>query len=165
MPATQARDYYSILGVSETASDDEIKKAYRKLAKQHHPDANPDDAQATDRFKEISEAYHTLADPKRRREYDQMRRFGGGFGGRPGAGPGGGPGGFAFEMDLEGLGGLGELFSSIFDFGRGRTTARRGPARGRDLEVAAEVPFRTAARGGELTLSIPLRSDERGGGG
>lgn len=163
MPAAQAGDYYQILGVSETASGDEIKKAYRKLAKQYHPDANPDDPKAADRFKEMSEAYHTLADPKRRQQYDQMRRFGGAFGGaHAGAGPGAGPGGFAFEMDVEDLGGLGDLFSSMFDFGRGRrTAARRGPVRGRDLEVVAEVPFRTAARGGELTLSLPLRDGDQ----
>ncbi len=157
MPATRAKDYYAILGVSEKASDSEIKKAYRKLAKRYHPDANPDDPAAAEKFKEINEAHHTLSDPKRRGQYDQLRKFGGfgGFGPEgpwARAGPGGAPG---FEFDLSDFG-LGDLFSSIFDFGRGRR-ARAGPLRGRDVEYVAEIAFRTAARGGRITITVPLR--------
>src|SRR4051794_27466498 len=102
MAAAQTKDFYKILGVAENASADEIKKAYRKLAKQFHPDANPDNPGAAERFKEISEAYSVLSDDSKRKQYDQMRKFGGlgAFGGggfrpgtqRPGAGPAGAPG-------------------------------------------------------------------------
>src|ERR671929_1527062 len=131
----QNKDFYAVLGVSASASQDEIKKQYRKLAARYHPDKNPNDAKAADRFKEISEAYQVLGDADRRKQYDQMRQlgafggFGGGFGGRGGARPGAGttggfPGGgtFRFEdFDIGGLGGLGDIFSSMFGGGtRGR---------------------------------------------
>src|SRR5688572_13213378 len=129
--ATSTKDFYQVLGVSEKAPADEIKKAYRKLAKQHHPDANPNNPQAADRFKEIGEAYAVLSDAEKRKQYDQMRRLGafGGFGrGGPGGGmrrePGAPPGGasaggsFSFEDLGDFGGGLGDLFSSIFDRGR-----------------------------------------------
>src|SRR5918911_1307681 len=110
----QTKDYYQVLGVSATATQDEIKKQYRKLAAKYHPDKNPNDAKAADRFKEISEAYQVVGDAEKRKQYDQMRSLGafggfGGFGGggarRPGAGagaPGAGPdmGGFRVE-DLD----------------------------------------------------------------
>src|SRR3989454_6672456 len=118
------RDYYQILGVSETATTDEIKKAFRRLAKQYHPDRNPNNPQAADRFKEINEAHDVLSDAEKRKKYDQLRRYGafagpGGFGG---GGGGGGPtrrrgrgapadsGGFCISRP----GGLGDIFSSIF---------------------------------------------------
>src|ERR671919_1300132 len=93
------QDYYQVLGVPETASTDEIKKAFRRLAKQHHPDRNPNNAQAAERFKEINEAHDVLSDPDKRKKYDQLRRYGafagfgrgtggGAPGGRGGAGPG-----------------------------------------------------------------------------
>ncbi|HZD04966.1 MAG TPA: DnaJ domain-containing protein, partial [Longimicrobiales bacterium] len=84
--AAQKRDFYEVLGVSEKASQDEIKKAYRKLAKKYHPDANPDDPQASERFKEVGEAYSVLSDEPKRKQYDRMRRLGafGLGGGRPG---------------------------------------------------------------------------------
>src|SRR5215207_6912158 len=105
------KDFYAVLGISSSASQDEIKKQYRRLAAKHHPDKNPNDAKAAERFKEISEAYHVLGDAEKRKQYDDMRRLGalggmGGFGGRPGGqrpgsgppgGPGGYPGGFRFE--------------------------------------------------------------------
>src|SRR5918911_5428955 len=125
----QNKDFYAVLGVSASASQDEIKKQYRKLAARYHPDKNPNDAKAADRFKEISEAYQVIGDAEKRKQYDQMRQLGafggfGGFGGarggaRPGA-PGGFPSGaqggtYRFEdFDIGGLGGLGDLFSSMF---------------------------------------------------
>jgi molecular chaperone DnaJ len=164
---TPTKDLYKLLGVAENASADEIKKAYRKLAKKYHPDANPNDASAADRFKEISEAYSVLSDADKRKQYDQMRKYGafGGFG-APGSGRGpagarppggtGATGGFTFE-DLSG-GGIGDIFSSIFDFGkrRGATGRQQGPQRGQTIEYAVEVPFTLAARGGKLTITIPV---------
>src|ERR671922_2796160 len=87
------RDYYKVLGVPDTASDKEIRRAYRKLAKQHHPDANPG---SEDRFKEISAAYDVLSDPDKRKEYDEVRRLGPPRGGFQAGGPGPGAGGFSF---------------------------------------------------------------------
>ncbi len=162
--ATGTKDFYKILSVAENASADEIKKAYRKLAKKYHPDANPNDTAAADRFKEISEAYSILSDDTKRKQYDQMRKYGGGggFGGfRPGAGgaPGAGMGSEINMEDLGGLGGLGDLFGSIFDFGRrkGPGGARAsGPARGQNVEYAVDVSFETAARGGKITVTVPM---------
>lgn len=162
---TSTKDFYEILGVAESASQDEIKKAYRKLAKEHHPDANRDDPQAAERFKEIGEAYSVLSNPEKRKQYDRMRKFGGlgGFGQRrgpntrPGAGEGpfGATGGsFSFE-DLGGLGGLGDIFSTIFDRGR-REPGRAGPARGQDVEYVVETPFLTAVRGGKISIQVPI---------
>ncbi|NLG63824.1 MAG: molecular chaperone DnaJ [Candidatus Cloacimonetes bacterium] len=165
MAATASKDYYQILGVSENASADEIKKAYRRLAKQYHPDANPDDPQAAERFKEVGEAYSVLSDDKKRRQYDQMRKMGplGGFGFGRGA-AGARPGTvheerFTFE-DLGDLGGLGDLFSSFFDRRRQqqqRTRDRsRAPQRGQDVEYLVEIPFETAARGGKINITVPV---------
>lgn len=168
--ATGTKDFYKILGIAENASGDEIKKAYRKLAKKYHPDANPNDTAAADRFKEISEAYSILSDEAKRKQYDQMRKFGGfaggGFGGyRPGGGGGpGGPGasggGMGAEInieDLSGMGGFGDLFSSIFDFGRRKGSGRAGAAeRGQNVEYAVEVSFETAARGGKINITVPM---------
>src|SRR3954468_12631453 len=128
------KDYYAVLGVSASATQDEIKKQYRKLAAKHHPDKNPGEAKAADRFKEISEAYQVIGDAEKRKQYDQMRQLGA-FGGRPGGGPR--PGGFGTqpggeyryeEFDIGGLGGLGDIFSSMFG---GARSARqpRGPER------------------------------------
>lgn len=165
--ATRARDYYSILGVGEKAEPDEIKKTYRRLAKKYHPDANPDDPSAAERFKEISEAYGVLSDPEKRRKYDQLRKYGGlgDFARAPGGAPRGGPapapgggdgGGFRFED----LGGLGDIFSSIFDFGGRKAGARRqGPARGRDVEYMVEIGFKKAVRGGKVTVTVPIREE------
>lgn len=160
--ATATKDYYQILGVSESASADEIKKAYRKLAKQYHPDANRSDPNAGERFKEINEAYAVLSDPEKRKQYDQLRRFGG-FDFRRGPGAGGmrfetAPGGFSFE-DLTGFGGLGDLFSSIFDFGRRGGARARGPQKGGDVEYLVEIEFETAARGGKIQITVPIVED------
>ena len=123
--AAAKKDFYQILGVSSKANPDEIKKAYRKLAKQHHPDANAGNPKAAERFKEIGEAYAVLSDPDKRKQYDQMRRMGSfGFGQtRTGAGPrpAGTPGGFeaqpgfSFEDLQGGFGNISDLFSSLFD--------------------------------------------------
>lgn len=162
------RDFYAILGVASSATQDEIKKAYRKLARKYHPDTSKE-ANAADRFKEISEAYTVLSDPEKRKQYDQMRRLGAfeGFATRPGGGPGGRPaGGISLEdFDLGGLGGLGDLFSSMFGGARGR---QRGPARGETVETTLEVPFRTAIMGGKVPVDLEV-SEEcptcHGGGG
>ncbi len=156
MPAARTKDYYQTLGVSESASDDEIKKAYRKLAKRYHPDANQDDQGAAGRFKEISEAYSVLSDAEKRKQYDRMRKFTpfedfAATGGPAGAA--GGSRGFSFDD----LGGIGDLFSSIFDFGRGRK--RQTAERGRDVDFTVEVPFRTAARGGQVTVRVPVTEE------
>jgi molecular chaperone DnaJ len=167
--ATQSKDFYRVLGVAENASADEIKKAYRKLAKQNHPDANPNDTAAAERFKEVSEAYSVLSDDDKRKQYDQMRKLGafGGMGGfRPGAGrPGGGGGAQTFtfdDLDIGG-GGLGDIFSSIFGragAGAGRPGAQPGgPQRGENIEYAVEIPFRTAVRGGKVTIQVPVTED------
>lgn len=164
--ATATKDFYKILGVAENASAAEIKKAYRRLAKQYHPDANPNDASAAERFKEISEAHSVLSDDAKRKQYDQMRKYGGipGFGGagaqrggRPG--PGAGDAGFSFD-DLGNVGGLGDLFSSIFDLGGRRRGAKpHGPQRGQTVEYAVEIPFELAARGGKLPITVPTTDE------
>ncbi len=162
--ATATKDFYKTLGVAENSGADEIKKAYRKLAKKYHPDANPNDAQAADRFKEVSEAYSVLSDEQKRKQYDQMRKYGafsglgGAAGGGFGRGTAGAPGGAGQTInmeDLSGLGGLGDLFGSIFDFGK-RKGRSQGPQRGQNVEYAVDVPFELAARGGKLPISVPI---------
>src|SRR5687768_13107382 len=165
----QNKDFYAVLGVPASASQDEIKKQYRKLAAKHHPDKNPSDAKAADRFKEISEAYNVLGDAEKRKQYDQMRRLGAfdGFDGARRGGAGsrtGGAGGystsggnFRFEdVDLGGLGGLGDIFGSMFGGGGRRT---REPERGQDVEVTLEVPFRTAALGGKVNIDLEVNEE------
>src|SRR5690349_23460421 len=133
------KDYYQTLGVSETATTDEIKKAFRRLAKQYHPDRNPNNPQSADRFKEINEAHDVLSDAEKRKKYDQLRRYGafagagggrGGFGGgAPGAGSGGGAGALAMP-DLAPFGGPGARFSPFF--------GRPGPGPPRQEREGAE---------------------------
>ena len=165
----QTKDYYNVLGVSAAATQDEIKKQYRKLAKKYHPDTNSNDPKAAERFKEISEAYQTVGDAEKRKQYDQMRQLGafGGFGGggrtAGGArGPSGGAaGGINMEdIDIGGLGGLGDLFGSMFGGGTGGARARpRGPQRGQDVEASLEVPFRTAALGGTVPVQLEVTEE------
>jgi molecular chaperone DnaJ len=140
-------DPYKALGVDRKASDEEIKKAYRKLARKHHPDANPGDASAEERFKEVQEAYSILSDPQKRREYDAGGRIFGGGGFDPGAFRGGGGGGFA--------GNVGDILSDIFGGGR----AGGGPPppeRGRDLETDVHVSFEQAMEGAQVPVSVAL---------
>jgi molecular chaperone DnaJ len=153
MARATTKDYYQILGVSEDASAEAIKKAYRKLAKQYHPDANPDDPGAAERFKEVSAAYSVLSDPEKRKQYDRMRRFTPFEEFAPGAAGTERARGFSFDD----LGGIGDIFSSILDFGRGRK--RPTPQRGRDVEHTVEVSFQTAARGGDVTVTVPVTEE------
>ena len=159
MPATAKKDYYEILGVTKDSSAEAIKKAYRKQARKHHPDVNPGDAAAEDRFKEIAEAYHVLGDEERRAAYER------------------GPEQFAREVDLSdffsqfsqgfaggqrgvhfGAGGLGSLFDM---FGGGAATGAGGPAwsvaqPGRDVEVTVPLGFAEAIKGAERTVRYDL---------
>ena len=157
------KDFYAVLGVKESATADEIKRVYRKLAKQFHPDTNTGDAKAAELFKEISEAYNTLGDAEKRREYDEMRRLGA-FGGYPGGGfPGGGArrggrgptgGPRMEEFDISGIGGFGDLFGSMFGGGGARRPA--GPQKGQNVETTLRIPFRTAVLGGKVPLDFTL---------
>ena len=142
------KDYYAVLGVSQSATAKEITKAYRKLARELHPDANPGNAAAEERFKEVSAAYDVLGDEEKRKEYDQVRAMGPmGFGGE------GGPGGFRFDMGD----GLGDLLGQMFG-GRGRGCARgAGPQRGGDIEAVLTLDFADAAHG--ITTSLHLTSE------
>ena len=170
----QNKDYYAVLGVSASATQDDIKKQYRRLAKKFHPDANQNDPNAAERFKEISEAYNVLGDAAKRKQYDEMRRLGafGDFGGFGGARPSGAgspgqqpPGGARFEQfDIGGLGGLGDLFSSMFGGGtagaRGGTRGGpRAPERGQDIEMTLELPFRTATLGGKVPVQLEVNEE------
>ena len=166
MPDT--KDYYDILGVDEDASASDIKKAYRTLARKHHPDRNPDDAEAEDRFKEIQEAYAVLSDDEKRQQYDTRRRFGGGsFDGGWGPGPGGPE--VRYEQGARDPfgGGLGDIFESFFG-GRGGRGGRRqrggdpfqGGGRqqapsGRDVETSLSLSFEEALRGGRQQVRLP----------
>ena len=151
------KDYYAILGVSDDASPKEVTSAYRKLARELHPDANPGDAAAEERFKEVSAAYDVVGDADKRKEYDEVRRLGPMAGGFGGPGPGGfGGGGFTFTTED-----LGDLLGGLFNRGRGagggRTTRGPGPQRGRDLEAELHLSFVDAVRG--VTTSVNLTSD------
>src|SRR3989442_6493407 len=142
--AEMKRDYYEVLAVSRDATEEEIKKAYRKLAVRYHPDKNPDDRRAAEeRFKELSEAYQVLSDPGRRAQYD---RFG------HAAFEQGGATGFDFAAGFEDI--LGDLFGDFFGTGRARGGQRRA-RRGQDLQYQLEVAFEEAACGCEKTISIP----------
>jgi molecular chaperone DnaJ len=164
MVAAGAKDYYRVLGVAESAGADEIKKAYRRLAKQHHPDANPNNKEAAERFKEIGEAYAVLSDAEKRKQYDTMRKNPFAGFGRTAASPGAGSaagtasGGFSFE-DIGDLGGLSDIFESIFARGRKRGAGAQARERGNDVEYLVEIPFKTAARGGKITITVPITDE------
>jgi len=148
------KDYYKVLNVPKTATADQIKQSYRKLARKYHPDANKGDSKAEERFKEISEAYNVLSDEKRRKEYDEARTLFGADRFRVGT-PGGGAGGGGFDLgDLFGSSGtggrLGDLLGGMFG-GRGGTQQR--PRRGADVETEVTLSFNDAADG----VTVPLR--------
>jgi molecular chaperone DnaJ len=151
------KDYYKTLGVDEGASAKDITKAYRKLARELHPDKNPGDDVAEERFKEVSAAYDVLGNEERRAEYDEVRRMGP-MGGIGGMGAPGGRGGFSFNVGDMNDAGFGDVFSSMF--GRGARTGGRsgvGPRRGPDLETQLTIDFADAARG--LTTALHLTTD------
>src|ERR1700712_3025429 len=159
-PRDVEKDYYAALGVAKDASSAEIKKAYRKLARELHPDKNPDDAKAEARFKDVSEAYDVLSDDTRRKEYDEMRSLYANGGGRtPGAYGGSGGGGFNLDDLLNqqrgggGAGGFGGLFGDLFS-GGGRAPGG-GPRRGDDLVSELTISFDDALRGVEATVRLP----------
>lgn len=167
--AEQKRDYYEVLGVSKTATDEELKKAYRKLAKKYHPDANPDNKEeAEKKFKEVNEAYEVLSDKQKRNMYDQFGHSGAngyssdfsGFSGFDGFSDGAGFSGVDFDLN--------DIFSSFFGGGssRGRNS-RNGPVRGRDLKVRVEITFEEAAFGvnKEITINREEQCDTCGGTG
>ena len=157
------RDYYEVLGVSKNASDDEIKKAYRKLAIKYHPDKNPGDKEAEAKFKEISEAHEVLSDKQKRARYDQFGHAGVGGAGFGGAGGGaGGPfgGGFnyngqTFNFDFGG-GGLDDILGSLFGFGSAGGSRR--PRRGADYQTAVTISFEEAIFGTTETISVEGKS-------
>ena len=158
--AEQKRDYYEVLGVSKTATEDELKKAYRRLAKQYHPDLHPDDKEAEARFKELNEAYAVLSDSNSRAKYDQF----GHAGVDPNFGAGGGwsgfEGGFA-DFDL------GSIFDSFFGGGGASSRARTGPQKGESLRASVMISFEEAAFGceKEITVNRMETCDDCGGTG
>ena len=146
------RDLYEVLGVSKSASQDEVKKAYRKLARKHHPDSNPGDEAAEERFKELQDAYDVLSDPEKRKQYDQLgpRMFE--------SGGAGGPGGFTWAGNVGDLGDLGDLFGGLFGrAGGGGARARQRGQRGADVGVTVTLSFEDALSG--LTTKIPVELD------
>ena len=160
------KDYYAVLGVTSSASEKEIQQAYRKLARELHPDANPDNASAEERFKEVSAAYDVVGDPDTRSQYDQARAVGPAMGGGGGGPFGGGPGGFTF--DVGDMGDLSDLLGGMFGggpgggggggpFGQGRTMARRG----RDQEAQLRLSFDEAVTG--VTTSVTVSGGRDGG--
>jgi molecular chaperone DnaJ len=159
------KDFYKELGVSSSATAEEIKKAYRKLARDNHPDANPGNASAENKFKAVSEAHAVLADPAKRKEYDEARKLfaSGGFGNRGGGGFSPGAGGFGgggqtFDVgDIFGQGGgdggIGDLFGGLFNRGAQQRPQNNRPRRGSDVETETSLQFREAAQG----VTVPLR--------
>jgi molecular chaperone DnaJ len=157
-----AKTLYDTLGVAKSASQDEIKKAYRKLARQYHPDKNPGDKDAEERFKEVQTAYDVLSDDEKRRSYDR-------FGSTNGRGPAG-PAGGNVNFDFSGfdVGDIGDLLGGIFGGGgtrSGGTRARRQPVRGSDVEVAVELSFEDSLTGAEVKVPVELTTACRDCGG
>ena len=156
--APAKRDYYEVLGLSRDASEDDLKKAYRKLAIQHHPDKNPGNVEAEEKFKEISEAYEILSDPQKRTMYDQYghQAF------RPGAGAGGFGGGFGIDLEealrtfMGAMGGGGSIFDNFFG---GHDQARDTSTRGADLRFDLEIEFEEAIFGSHRDITLPIMDE------
>ena len=147
--ADDKRDYYEVLGVDKSVSDDELKKAYRKAAKKYHPDLNPGDKEAEQKFKEVNEAYEVLSDKEKRARYDQFGHAG--VDPNYGAGAGGYGGGFTGDF-----GDLGDIFNSFFGggFGGGRQSNPNAPRRGNDTAAAVNLSFEEAAKGCRKTVKV-----------
>jgi molecular chaperone DnaJ len=143
-----AKDLYETLGVKKDASADEIKSAYRKLAKKYHPDMNKGDDEAAQKFKEINEAYQVLSDDQKRKQYDTF----GSADGAPGGGGFSGYGGFG-DQGFEGFGGFGDIFENIFGGGM-RNKASTGPQKGQDIRVNMKITFEEAAFGVKKDISL-----------
>jgi molecular chaperone DnaJ len=175
-----AKDYYNILGVAENASADELKKVYRKLAKQFHPDANSGNKAAEEKFKDVSEAYSVLSDPQKRSQYDQMRKYGASGFGQGGFRPGGfedfgrfdgSQRGFSFD-DLSGFGSVGDIFSALFGDrvprdGRRREGRGAESNRGAELALTLDITFAEMASGTskKIKLNREARCDHCNGSG
>ena len=148
----EKRDYYEVLGVSKTASDSEIKSAYRKLAKKYHPDMNPGDKEAEAKFKEASEAYAILSDADKRRQYDQFGHAA--FDG----GAGGGAGGFDFNgFDMGDI--FGDIFGDFFGGGGRSRSANNGPMKGQNVRVSVHLTFEEACFGTEKEIELNIKED------
>ena len=142
------RDYYEVLGVDKNASAEDIKKAYRKLAKECHPDLHPNDKQAEERFKELNEANEVLSDPEKRARYDQFGMDG------PNMGGFGGAGGYGGGFDFSGFGGMGDIFDQLFGGGMGGARTRNAPQQGNDLRYDLRISFEEAAFGCEKAFEF-----------
>ncbi len=162
------KDYYKILGVSASASQDEIKKAYRKLARKYHPDKNKGDSRSEEQFKEVNEAYEALKDPEKRKQYDQIKaQVDAGYGFNPGQFGGGGfQGG---SVNPEDLAGFSDFFASIFGggfagadgFHGGGRSHRARPRKGQDIQATVKLDLETVAKGGKTRVSFDLGNGER----
>ncbi|MBJ7347769.1 MAG: DnaJ domain-containing protein, partial [Thermoleophilaceae bacterium] len=141
-----SKDPYKVLGVAKGANADEVKKAYRKLARKLHPDRNPDNPKAEDQFKDVQEAYATLSDPEKRRAHDNGSMFGGSPGGNPFAG--------ARNVRFDDLGGFGDILGGMFGGGGGR---RQRAERGSDLETEVSLGFDQSIAGTQVSVSVPRR--------
>ena len=145
--AEQKRDYYEVLGISKGASEDEIKKAYKKMARKYHPDLNPDNKEAEEKLKEVNEAYEVLSDPDKKARYDQY--------GHAGVDPNFGAGGAGFDGNFD-FGDLGDIFGSFFGggFGGGRRTNPNAPQRGESIRMSLAISFEEAAFGCEKEVTV-----------